>query len=105
MSPRGPVTIDWIDATQGNPFADVARTCLLLSAAHLHFGQGFPSITIRLLLALFRKLYVARYLKLTRTSYPQIDAWALPVTAARLEEGIGEEEAWLLARVATLAGR
>jgi aminoglycoside phosphotransferase (APT) family kinase protein len=31
MSPRGPIIIDWSDATKGNPAADVARTRLLIS--------------------------------------------------------------------------
>jgi aminoglycoside phosphotransferase (APT) family kinase protein len=30
MSPQGPVIIDWIDASRGDPLADVARSVLLL---------------------------------------------------------------------------
>ncbi len=99
MSPRGPVIIDWIDATCGNPLADVARTSLLLTTAHLHLPSGIPSIAISLLIAAFRKLYLTHYLRATRTSRTQIETWRLPVTAARLEEGISEEEAWLIATV------
>jgi uncharacterized protein (TIGR02172 family) len=107
MSPRGSVVIDWIDATSGNPLADVARTSLLLTTAHLHLPSGVSSIAARLLIAAFRKLYLTHYMRATRTSQTQIEAWRLPVTAARLEEGISEEEAWLLATVedAVLRGR
>ncbi|HKP51695.1 MAG TPA: aminoglycoside phosphotransferase family protein [Chloroflexia bacterium] len=96
MSPRGPVVIDWIDATRGNPLADVARTSLLLATAHLHLPSSISSIAARLLITTLRNLYLTHYLRATRTSRAQIEAWRLPVTAARLEEGIAEEEAWLL---------
>ena len=35
ITAKQPVIIDWIDATQGNPLADVARTTLLLRAGGL----------------------------------------------------------------------
>jgi len=105
MSPRGPVVIDWIDATRGNPLADVARTSLLLTTAYLHLPSRISSMAARLLIAAFRKLYLTHYLRATRTSRTQIEAWRLPVTAARLEERISEEEAWLLATVEAEDGR
>lgn len=105
MSPGGPVIIDWIDATRGNPLADVARTSLLLNTASLYLPAGIRSVTARFLIASFRKLYLAHYLRITATTPGLLKAWSLPVTAARLEEGIVEEEDWLLARVTALARR
>jgi len=98
MSARGPIIIDWTDATQGNPLADVARTCLLLRMAAL-----LPSTPRRWLIdsarALFHSIYLRRYLRLRPASRQQIDAWLLPVAAARLSEDIPEEEPRLLALV------
>ena len=99
MSSRGPVIIDWLDATQGNPVADVARTSLLFQTAEVP-----PSIAGRWLVnwtrRLFYSTYLKRYLQLRPASREQIAAWQLPVAAARLDENIPpEEETRLLAFV------
>jgi len=98
MSARGPIIIDWTDATQGNPLADVARTCLLLRMAAL-----LPSTPRRWLIdsarALFHSIYLRRYLRLRPGSREEIDAWIPVVAAARLSEDIPEEEPRLLALV------
>ena len=98
MSSRGPIIIDWMDVTQGNPLADVARTCLLLRMGEV------PSFMARRWLinsvrALFHSIYLRRYLRLRPGSREEIDAWELPVAAARLSEDIPEEEPRLLALV------
>ena len=98
MSSKGPIIIDWIDATQGNPLADVTRTCLLLRMGEV------PSFMARRWLinsvrALFHSIYLRRYLRLRSGSREQIAAWLLPVAAARLSEDIPEEEPRLLALV------
>lgn len=100
VSPRGPVVIDWMDAAIGNPLADVARTSLLLQAAHLHFPKRPLSLALRLFLFAFRELYLRSYSRLTGTSRGRIRIWELPVAAGRLNEGIDEEEEWLLSSVA-----
>jgi uncharacterized protein (TIGR02172 family) len=101
MSPRGPVTIDWVDATRGNPLADVARTSLLLSAAHLYLPANPGSFATRFIIAAFHRLYLAHYVRATHAQERQIAAWRGPVAAARLEEGIQVEEAWLVNIVAS----
>jgi uncharacterized protein (TIGR02172 family) len=64
-SPKGPIIIDWITGTRGDPIADVARTsCLFL---HANIPPGTP-FHMRLLIRFFRKLvnqiYLHRYFQL-----------------------------------------
>ncbi len=99
MSPRRPIIIDWIDATRGNPLADVARTSLLLQI-------GVPpgiNVPIRLMIesirSVFHQAYLMRYMQLRSVSREQIAAWRAPIAAARLDEGIREEESRLVATV------
>lgn len=98
MSSRGPVVIDWINATQGNPLADVARTCLLL-----RLGEPLPGTPRRWLInwvrGLFHSIYLRSYLQLRPASREQIAVWQLPVAAARLAENIPEEKIQLLALI------
>ncbi len=97
LSHRGPVIIDWQDATCGNPLADIARTSLLLQT-----GTPPPGRAGRLLLAarsLFHTAYLRRYCRLRPVSAAELAAWRLPVAAARLSENVAEEEAQLLAIV------
>ncbi len=90
MSPRGPIVIDWSDATQGNPLADVARTLLLF-----RLGEPPPDAARRWLLQLgrtsTRRIYLGQYMALRGASEHDIDAWRLPVAAARASEEIAEE--------------
>ena len=83
MSSHGAIIVDWVDATRGNPFADVARTSLLVRlGARQHVGLGlWLGETAR---ALFHSIYLRRYLQLRPALREQISAWQLPVAAARL---------------------
>ena len=98
MSRRGPIIVDWIDATQGNPLADVTRTLLILQT-----GELPPFIAGRWLInrvrGLFHSIYLRSYLQLHPASREQIAAWQLPVAAARLTEDIPEEKDHLLALI------
>ncbi len=97
ISPRGPIVIDWTDAARGCPLADVARTSLMIHLAA-------PSSSAERLLVLFgRRLfhaaYLRRYFQLRPDSRAALSAWMLPVAAARLEDGIPEEQSRLLALI------
>ena len=98
MTPRGPVIIDWPDATEGNPLYDVARTSYLLSRADLPPGTGFAR---RLTLTGFRKvfhyIYLRRYRQLKPFSKDDFAGWTRIMAVARLVEGIHQEEKQLLA--------
>ena len=97
LTPRGPMILDWMSALQGDPLADVARTLILII-----FGQ--PPHTSRLmrnLINLFRgalsRSYFGHYLELhPQVSKGQVEAWMIPVAAARLTENIPGERQTLL---------
>lgn len=95
MSQRGPVVLDWVEAAAGHPLADVARTSLMMQMATVP-----PHIPGRHLIemgrAVWHALYLRRYCQLRAVSPEQVRAWRFPVIAARLSEGIPEEESALL---------
>jgi Ser/Thr protein kinase RdoA (MazF antagonist) len=72
--------VDWLDACSGNPAADVCRTYLLLR-------RTLPSIA---------EAYVVTYAKAGETTSEQIFAWLPVIAAARLAEGVPEENEDLL---------
>jgi len=98
MSPRGPVIIDWPDATSGHPLADVARSSLLMRVGGLPPGTARRWL-VESMRALFHAVYVRRYFGLRPGAREQLAAWQLPVAAARLSEDIPEERERVLALV------
>jgi aminoglycoside phosphotransferase (APT) family kinase protein len=97
MTAAGPVIIDWITAHQGDPLADVARTCLLLRFGQLPYGSRAMRAFINLWRGLFYRTYLARYLhRHPGISRREITAWMVPVAAARLGERIEGEQELLL---------
>lgn len=97
MTSSGPVIIDWMTACRGNPLADVARTCLLLTVGHVPYGGRVLRALLNLSRKRLRRGYIARYLELNPdTTYQDISTWMVPVAAGRLREGIDGEKAWLL---------
>lgn len=90
MSSRGPIVIDCADASQGNPHADVARTLLLLQTAEPDWIEDIEERkTVRRLIQSFPvDVYFKRYRDFQSLSQEQLDAWRLPVAAARLSEGL-----------------
>lgn len=100
VTAAGLMVIDWIDATVGNPLADVARTSLLLKVSA---PAGRPA-TRPLLAALrgcFRRAYLNHYFQLRPWDRQQLEAWQPVIAAARLSEYIIREQERLLARVRT----
>ena len=103
-SPEGPVIIDWVDVTSGEPLADVARTALLVRYAALPSGNPM-NLLIEFVRGGFYKAYLTRYFELAPGSQSDVDAWLPVVAAARLSEGISREERSLLAMAARLEER
>ncbi len=95
MTSHGPMVIDWIDATCGHPLGDIARTTILT----VH-GALPPGILLALLMNRsrngFYRAYTQRYFSLSSYSLDQVQAWLPVMAAARLDEGIVEEEPTLL---------
>jgi len=98
MGAERPVVIDWIDVTSGNPLADFARTAILI-----RFGAPPPLNPLGLIIRWgrngFYRTYHQRYFELTHANPEDVQAWIPVVAAARLSEGIKEEEKTLLSIV------
>ena len=97
MTRRGPLVIDWMSASCGNPVADVARTTLMFRMARVpEYDSPATQQAVDLARRSFYQAYLIAYL--TRRSFPvnEIEAWIPILAAARLCEGIIEEEAELL---------
>ena len=94
MSPQGPVIIDCVDASRGNPHADVARTLLLTQVAEPDLIQDIElRKSIQSLIQNFPlDAYFKRYRQFRFLSQEQLDAWQLPLAAARLSEGLSLTE-------------
>lgn len=98
-----PMVIDWNDAARGAASADVARTMWLLSPATI--PESTPNRRVATTMQnLFRRSYVKRLLRKTRIDRRVVDAWRLPVVAARLAEGVVAEDVALHAEVRRLTG-
>lgn len=98
LSPRGPIVIDWPNATRGDPAADVARTLLMMRLGEL--PPGAPWLIRRLEKvgrAILRSRYVATYRKVAGMDAALIERWMIPVAIARLTEGIEPERPKILA--------
>jgi uncharacterized protein (TIGR02172 family) len=91
------VAIDWTNANRGNPLGDVARTCLSINSPAMPIGVS-NIMTMPYLLGkwLTYFAYLKEYMSLAKVSYENIDAWILPVAAARLREEIPGEKMWLM---------
>jgi tRNA A-37 threonylcarbamoyl transferase component Bud32 len=98
-----PVTIDWIDAAHGHPGADIARTLWLLSPATM--SADIPNKRVMTTVqGFFRRGYLKTCSSKLKINRAVIDAWRLPVVAARLSEGVTHEEPALRAEVERLTG-
>jgi aminoglycoside phosphotransferase (APT) family kinase protein len=101
LSPRGPIVIDWPNATRGDPAADVARSLLMMRLGEL--PPGAPWLIRRLEKvgrSILRSRYIDAYRKEADLDIAMIDRWTVPIAIARLSEGIEEE--W--PRIAALLG-
>ncbi|HLB67660.1 MAG TPA: aminoglycoside phosphotransferase family protein [Thermoplasmata archaeon] len=100
ITSRGPVVIDWIDATVGNPIGDVGWTLLLLEIGKPPLGLR-KRLRLELVRSAFQRAYLHRYRELRSVSLEDLAAWRLPIAAARLEEHVPGERPHLLSMVAS----
>lgn len=104
VTARGPVVIDWVDASVGNPIADVARTSIiLLGHIETELEDEVQKATVRRFHEIYLEHYMAESqkhrsadLSELRTEHGQ---WLPVMAAARLSEGIAHQQDWLLAMV------
>ena len=101
MTSQGLKVIDWMTANRGDPWADVARTHLLLS-----FGQPTGNPLSFLLFTIGRTAFYNGYMNRYRAVCPQgaerLKAWIPIMAAARLNEEIPNEMERLQALARTL---
>jgi len=101
LTSRGPVIIDWIDASRGYPLADVARSSILIGGGPL--PPGTPVVwLVRTLRRWFYLTYLRRYFQLNPAGRQQLSTWVPVIAAARLDENIHADEARLLSIVQKL---
>jgi uncharacterized protein (TIGR02172 family) len=84
---HGPVIIDWMTGRSGHPLADLTRTSLLLTSGGLPPRMSLLTRRfINTMRHLIHSVYINRYLQMHPTPRSEIDAWQLPILAARLFE-------------------
>jgi len=93
LTEQGPVVIDWLDASVGNPVGDVARTSLLFLThmANDRLEPGRLAAVRR-----FHEIYIEQYKALNSGSWFGYEKWIPIMAAAKLHEGNREQETWLL---------
>ena len=93
MSTQGPVVIDWVDASQGDYHADVARTYLLFQVAEPDFlNKPELNSVFSFMIKYLLDNYLERYSEMQYSSQKSLDLWKLPIAAARLSEGLSQIE-------------
>jgi Ser/Thr protein kinase RdoA (MazF antagonist) len=98
LTDQGPIVIDWMTARRGNPWADVARTNLLLSIGTKSAGKQVKLI-VRWLVDSYRRMYLEHYARLNSSHQAELTRWMPVIAAARLDEQIEREREALLAMV------
>lgn len=98
VTSRGPVVIDWMTASLGSPWADVARSSLLLTIGVKAAGDQVSPL-LRSISGLFHRTYLTRYRALVPDGQAELERWQPVIAAARLAEQIEPERAALLQMV------
>jgi uncharacterized protein (TIGR02172 family) len=93
-----PIVIDWMTASVGSPWADVARTSLLLSIGAKAAGKQVRPI-IRTAIKLYHRTYMNRYRALNPDTENELNRWMPVIAAARLNEDILPERGALIKMV------
>jgi len=99
ITKNGPIVIDWMTASIGSPWADVARTSLLLSIGAKGAGKQVSPI-IRIAIKLYHQTYLNRYRVLNPDTENELNRWMTVIAAARLNEDIVPERGALIKMVA-----
>ncbi|MBN1310019.1 MAG: phosphotransferase, partial [Anaerolineae bacterium] len=91
MAEKGIVIIDWIDAACGNPLGDIARTSLLMEKARMPEGAPMRRV-IDLMSLWFNRSYLRHCFQLFPWDRKEFRTWLVVNAAARLAEGVPEEQ-------------
>lgn len=96
VSGQEEIIIDWIDASLGNPLADLARTTIILLGA-VETDQ-VPNLFEKVFVRIFHNKYLRHYFSLRPGGEHEYSCWLPIIAAARLSENISELETWLIAQ-------
>jgi uncharacterized protein (TIGR02172 family) len=100
MTASGPVVIDWMTASRGDPAADVTRTLFLLRESAVPGPQPpFQRLMVALVRRSFTRSYFRAYRRLRPFDPAAIQAWRPLIVAARLGEHIAPERERLVAEL------
>jgi Ser/Thr protein kinase RdoA (MazF antagonist) len=91
------VAIDWVDAASGAPFADVARTSIILEGIQ-HMEEMVTRLE-KVLVGWFHRIYLREYFTLHTADKEEYKRWLPIVAAGRLSENIPGLTPWLLTQV------
>lgn len=86
--------IDWIDASRGNPLADVARTTIILIGSAE--SKQTPSLILKMFIKIAHAEYLREYFRLRPKGMDEYRRWLPIIAGARLNEGMTELEQWLV---------
>jgi uncharacterized protein (TIGR02172 family) len=82
ISPKGPIIIDWTDATYGNPVADVTAITLMTEIVEIsESASPITKLMFRLLRKHFIRTYKVRYFKNSIHQMKEAQQW-IPIIAA-----------------------
>jgi aminoglycoside phosphotransferase (APT) family kinase protein len=87
LSPRGPMLVDWFDASRGDPVADVARSVLTLRADGADPPGHLPG-SDRATLEALTDAYVARLSERIEIDAELFARWQAVNAVARMSEGV-----------------
>ena len=95
LTEHGPVVIDWMTASSGSPWTDVARTSMILSIGAKAAGRQVHPL-IRMVIHFYHRAYLDRYHTLQPDTDGELARWMPVVAAARLSENIIPEREALI---------
>jgi phosphotransferase family enzyme len=98
LTEGGPVAIDWMTASAGSPWVDVARTSLILNIGAKRAGRQVNPI-IRVAIRLYHRTYLNGYHALRPDVKNEMNRWLPVIAAARLNEAILPEREALIKMV------
>ena len=99
ITERGPLIIDWMTAVSGSPWADVARTSMILSIGVRAADRQQVPFYLRWFASFFYRAYLRHYHALNPDLQEELPRWAPVIAAARLAEEIKPEREALIAMV------
>lgn len=90
------IPIDWANAYKGNPSGDIARTYLMISSPIMIYGNLDMAKLSSIPGSMVARYYINVYMKFSNIKKEDIDAWILPMAAAKLKDKRPGEKKWLM---------